>query len=175
MGVLRSDDDAHFINCLSIVVMGILQGGKLDHEHQNVFLTKNLQVFLYIWYAKTRTNLDKVHVKWQARFRFWHVVTVTLVKKKTTRQLILYKLKWHVLLGMWCWGDTLEENVDANWHSFLFLKMPCATLDLKLNVKWNLSNIHIDEHKHYQQFGDMSILWGPGTILKATPIHITML
>ena len=154
---------------LSIVVMDILQGGKLDHEHQNVFLTKFLQVFSYLIVRKN-SHKNKVHVNWQAQFRFWHVVT--LVKKKITRQLILYKLKWHVLLGMWCWGDTLEQNVDANWHSFLFLKMPCATLDLKLNVKWNLLNIHIDEHKHYQQFGDMSILWGPRTILKATPIHI---
>ena len=39
------------------------------------------------------------------------------------------------------WGDILELNVDVNWNSFLFLRMSRDTLDLKLNVKWNLSNI----------------------------------
>jgi hypothetical protein len=43
---------------------------------------------------------------------------------------------------MWHWGDILEENVDVGWHSFLFLKTSCDTLDLKLKGKWNLWNIH---------------------------------
>ena len=62
--------------------------------------------------------------------------------KKNTFQLTLYKLKWHILLGMWHWGDILEANVGVNWHSFLFLKMSRDTLDLRLNVKGNLSNKH---------------------------------
>ena len=40
------------------------------------------------------------------------------------------------------WGDILKFNVYVNRHSFLFLKTSCDTLDLKLKVKWNLSNIH---------------------------------
>ena len=51
-------------------------------------------------------------------------------------------MKWHILLGMWHWSDISEENVDVDWHSFLFLKTSHDTLDLRLNVKWNLSNIH---------------------------------
>ena len=43
---------------------------------------------------------------------------------------------------MWRWSNILEENVDVDWHSFLFLKTPRDTLDLKLNVKWKLSNMH---------------------------------
>ena len=60
-----------------------------------------------------------MHVNWHTQLRFWHLVL--LVKKKTTCQLTLSKLKWHVLLGMWHWGDTLKKNVDVNWHSFWFL------------------------------------------------------
>ena len=37
---------------------------------------------------------------------------------------------------MWQWDDIVDKNVDVNWHSSR------DTLDLKLNVKWNLSNIH---------------------------------
>ena len=38
-----------------------------------------------------------------------------------------------------------------NWHSFLFLKKSCDTLDLKSNIKWNSSNIHIvvDPYKYW--------------------------
>ena len=43
---------------------------------------------------------------------------------------------------MWHWSDILEDDGAVNWHSFLFLIMSCDTLDLKLNVKWKLSNIH---------------------------------
>jgi hypothetical protein len=50
----------------------------------------------------------------------------------------------HVLIGMWQWGDILEENVDVNEHSFLFLKTSRDILELKVNVQWSLSNIHID-------------------------------
>ena len=39
------------------------------------------------------------------------------------------------------WGDILESNVDVNWHSFLILRTSRDTLDLKLSVKSNLSNI----------------------------------
>ena len=100
------------------------------------------KVFVSFWYLTSKiSHKNKMHVNWHAQCRFWHVVW--LVKKKITRQMTLYKLKWHVLLGIWHWGDILEENVDVNWHSFLFLKTSCDTLDLKLNVKWNLSNMHI--------------------------------
>ena len=107
------------------------------HLRQCVFL----KVFASFWYL-TYKNLhkNKMHVNWHTRFRFWHVVW--LVKNKTTRQLTLYKLKQHVLLGMWHQGDILEEKVDVNRHSFLFWKTSRDTLDLTLNVKWNLSNIH---------------------------------
>ena len=53
-------------------------------------------------------------------------------------------VNWHVLIGMWQWGDILEENVDVNGHSILLLKTSRDILELKLNVKWSLSNIHID-------------------------------
>ena len=42
------------------------------------------------------------------------------------------KLRWHLRIKCIC---------QLIW--FLFLKTSCDTLDLKLNVKWNLSNIHI--------------------------------
>jgi hypothetical protein len=38
----------------------------------------------------------------------------------------------------------LEEDVDVNWRSFSFLKTSRDTLNLKLNIKWNLSNIHTE-------------------------------
>ena len=100
------------------------------------------KVFASFWYSIDKNvHKNKMHVNWHAQFRFRHVVW--LAKKETTRQLTLYKLKRHVLLDMWHWGDILEENVDVKWHSFLFLKTSHDTLDLKLNVKWNLSNILI--------------------------------
>ena len=106
-----------------------------------VFLTKFLQVF-GIWHVKTCTH-KKMHFNWHAWFKIPHVVW--LVKKKTiTHQLTCLKLKRHVYLGMWHWGDILEKNVDVSWHSFYFtLKMSHDTLNLKLNVKWKLSNICI--------------------------------
>ena len=125
------------------ITVGLVLYKSFD-SNQCVFLTKFLQVFR-IWYAKTCTKI-KMHVSWHARFRIWHVVW--LVKKKVTLRLTLSKLKWHVLLGMWHWGNILEEDVDVKWHSFLFLKMSCDTLDLKLNIKWNLSNIHTDSNKN---------------------------
>ena len=30
-------------------------------------------------------------------------------------------MKWHVLRSMWHWGDIVEENVDVNWHTFIFV------------------------------------------------------
>ena len=95
--------------------------------NQCVFLTKILQDFA-IWHAKTCT---KLHVNWHAQYSFLHVMR--LVKKKPTCQLTLDKLTWHVLLTIWHWGDILEENVDVNWHSFMFFKTWCDTLNLKLN------------------------------------------
>ena len=78
------------------------------------------------WYlTRKNSHQNKIHVNWHAQFRFWHVVW--LVKKKNTPQLTLYKLKWHVRLGIWHWGGTLEENVDVNWHSFFVFE----------NVTWH--------------------------------------
>ena len=37
---------------------------------------------------------------------------------------------------MWQWDDIVDKNKDVNWHSSR------DTLDLKLKVKWHLSNIH---------------------------------
>ena len=105
----------------------------------NMYFWQSCLQVIDIRHAKTCTKIKCTSIDTQ-NFRFWHVVW--LVKEKTTRQLTLYKLKWHVLLGIWHWGDILEENEDDNWHSFLFLKTSRDTLDLKLNVKWNLSNIH---------------------------------
>ena len=103
------------------------------------------KVFASFWHS-TDKNLhkNKLHVKWHAHFRFWHVVVTC--EEKTTRQLTLQKLKWHVLH----WSDLLKENVNANWHLFLFLTMSRNTLNLKLNVNWNLSNIHSGHHLDLQ-------------------------
>jgi hypothetical protein len=38
----------------------------------------------------------------------------------------------------------VEENVDVSWHSILFLEASCDILDL--NIRWDLSNIHIDRN-----------------------------
>ena len=81
-----------------------------------------------------------MHVNWHAQFRFRHVVW--FARKKTTLQLTHYKVNWLVLLSMWHWGDIWEENVDVNRHSFSFLRTSRNTLDLKLNIKWNLSKVH---------------------------------
>ena len=59
------------------------------------------------------------------------------------------------------WGDISEENVDVNWHSLLFLKTSCDTLDLKLNVKWNLSNIHTTYDPHEFNFHNNPRSCGP--------------
>ena len=99
------------------------------------------KVFASFWHL-TCKNLHKMklHVNRCARFRFRHVVWH--VKEKTTRPLTFYILKWHVLLGVWHWDDVLTENIDVDWHSFPVLKTSRDNLDLKLNVKWNPSNIH---------------------------------
>ena len=51
-------------------------------------------------------------------------------------------LKWHILPCMWHWSDNLGENIDVDWHSFLFYRTSRDIVDLKLNIKWNLSSIH---------------------------------
>jgi hypothetical protein len=48
-----------------------------------------------------------------------------LWRYKPTRHLTLYKLKWHMLLGVWHWGDKLEDK--SIWHSFFVSK----------NVSWH--------------------------------------
>ena len=68
---------------------------------------------------------------------------------------------------MWHWSDILEEYVDVDWHSFSFLKSSHETLDLKLNIKWNLSNIHIAhapspyEENNMGQGLRINMLWRP--------------
>jgi hypothetical protein len=42
---------------------------------------------------------------------------------------------------MWHWGDILIQIVDVNCHS-LFLRKSCDTLESKLSVQWNVSDIH---------------------------------
>ena len=80
------------------------------------------KVFASFWYlTRKNSHKNKMHINWHVQFRFWHV------KKKTTHQLTLYKLKWHVVLGMWHWGDILEKNVHVNWHSFFIFE----------NVMWH--------------------------------------
>ena len=42
------------------------------------------------------------------------------------------------------WSDILEYNADVDRYSFLFSKTSRDNLNLKLNDKWNLSNIDTD-------------------------------
>ena len=83
-------------------------------------------------------------------------------QKKTTRQLTLWKLKWHILLGMWHWGVILEENVDVNWHSFFCLWKRHMTLWI---WSWTSNEIHqytlnpskrwtLGEEIPFQHYGD---------------------
>ena len=64
----------------------------------------------------------------------------------TNQDCILIILYIYIYIWKYCvtknWGDILEQNEYVNWHSFLFLKTSRDTLDLKLNVKCNFSNIH---------------------------------
>ena len=80
-----------------------------------------------------------MEANWHVQFRIWHVVW--LVKKNR-------HVNWHISN----WNDTYykacdievtfsKKNVDVNWHS-LFLRKSCNALESKLNVKWNVSNIH---------------------------------
>jgi hypothetical protein len=54
----------------------------------------------------------------------------------------------------------LKDNVNIDWHSFSLLKMSRDTLDLKRNVKWNLSNIHTG-HYMYEK-SPKSVVGGRG-------------
>ena len=66
---------------------------------------------------------------WHARFRIWHVVWL-VSRRKPTRQLTLWGLKWHVLLlGMWHRGrwHSRRKIVDFSRHSFLYFE----------NVRWH--------------------------------------
>lgn len=109
------------------------------HSIHCAFFTKKIASFWclpwFFWvYKRTCQSTHTHNLEIDMHFDLW--------RKKTMRQLTCWKLKWHVLLGMWHWGDILEENVDINWHYFC-LKTSCDTLELKLGFKWNLSNIQI--------------------------------
>jgi hypothetical protein len=80
-------------------------------------------------------------------------------EEKMTRRLTLWKHKWHLLLGMWHWGDILEENVDVNWYSFLLWKRHvtlwsrswtsneiCQTYTLVVNSKVHVSCMYNASH-----------------------------
>ena len=88
-----------------------------------------------------------MHINWHTQVRNWHVVW--LVKKKTTRQSTRYKLKWHVLLGMWHWGDILKRKYRCQL-TFIFVFENVTWhfgFEVECSIK-NLSNIHIDHCDH---------------------------
>jgi hypothetical protein len=108
---------------------------------QCVFWTKFLQVF-GIWHAKTCTKMNYMSLD-KARFRCWHVVR--LVKEKTARQIgtliiEMTRTTRHVTLR-WHFGRKCRWQLT---FILCFLKTSRDTLDLKLTVKWNLSNIHTE-------------------------------
>jgi hypothetical protein len=110
------------------------------HIRQCAFLTKFCKFSTFDTQKLAQKEIARQSTR--AQFRFL-TCGVTCEGKKTTHQLTLERLNWHVLLRLWHWGDIFDENVDVNWHSFSFLKTPRDTLDLKLNVKWKFSNMHI--------------------------------
>ena len=124
---------------------------------QCVLLTKFVQVF-DVWHAKTCTKIKCT-------------CSVTCDENNHTSVDIL-KLTWHVLLGMWHWGDILDVNVDVNWHSFSFSKTSRDTLDLKLNVKRNLSNIHNVSKAHDPGFENLIKKFACHGMASSTHWHI---
>ena len=121
------------------------------------------KVFASFWHL----TLKNLHKKQKCTsidthdLEIWHVVW--LVKKKTTCQLAHSKLKWHVLLGMWHWGDILNENVDRQLTiTFVFEK-----------VKWHFGfgvERQMKLVKHTHSAGDMSRRGWIGSRSEGLPI-----
>ena len=74
-------------------------------------------------------SIDSLYYYYQSIFYF------IITNIKFSKVLCNPKLRWHSRIKLY-----------VNWHSFLFLKTSRDTLNLKLNVKWNLSNIHNDAY-----------------------------
>ena len=90
----------------------------------------------FLTFDRQKLAPKNMHVNWHTWLRSWHVVW--LVKWNITCPLTFYKWKWCVLRGMWHW---CRWRFRRKCRCQFYLKMSHDTLDLKLHIKWNLSNI----------------------------------
>jgi hypothetical protein len=90
------------------------------------------KAFASFWHLPHKNlHKNRSHINRHASFRF-DMQCDLCGGIKTTRQLTLPKLKWHILLHMWHlrWFFK-EKKLDVNLCSFSFLKMSHDTLDFK--------------------------------------------
>ena len=103
-------------------------------HNQCVFFDKS---FCKFWYLIRKKLAQKLNA-----YQFTHTIYIltcsVTCEENITRQLTLYKLRGHLLLGICCWGDILEDNVNVNWHSFFVFE----------NVTWHFEF----EVEHYMKF-----------------------
>ena len=108
---------------------------------QCAIFDKFLQVF-DIWHAQTCTQMNCTSIDWHTQFKFWHAVWLVKIQTHTSADTLRIEMARVVqrVTSRWQFRRKMYMSIDI---LYLFQKTSRDTLDLKLNVSWNLSSIHI--------------------------------
>jgi hypothetical protein len=100
------------------------------------------KVFASFWYlTRKNSHKNKTHVNWHSQFRFWHVMWL-VKEKKTTCRSTLYKLKQHILPGIWHRGDISERTIDVTWHPLKYIWKHHMTLWIRSWMSYEICQIY---------------------------------